>query len=294
MTVRYVRNGIGIVGGGRRLSGRVVSISYDPAARILYVANRTVIVILVNERKIDTIRGAGIGNEKSFWTRAFVEAIDPGLRAPAGFGHRRSAADVYRAATARIVAISPISIVAGDGVEWPPKLRRSSRRAREHGGSQWARLAVHGLQAVKKRGCLLIVVSVAGLAVLATVAFLVYFAKEGESKDIPLIQAVSPNGQRVLGVHEVITPVHGGADHFDIEIGEVGGTILDVVYSHEFVCEDFKPFRVGWTDETHAYVFIGPCGTGRNEDGTLVLHPKSVAWKDVTISFRDLGTPEIP
>jgi hypothetical protein len=124
---------------------------------------------------------------------------------------------------------------------------------------------------------------------IAVIAILFFVMREGESKDTIVARAVSPDGRRLLELHQVITPVHGGADHFQITLGDASASFGDTVYSHPFECSDFKTFRIWWTDSTHANVRYGPCDTGHAEDKTAAPQPSAVSWKDVTVALDGSG-----
>lgn len=124
-------------------------------------------------------------------------------------------------------------------------------------------------------------------AIVIAVLFLVM--REGESKDTTIAKAVSPDGQRRLELHQVIAPVHGGPDRFQITLGDVSSSFGDTVYSHEFECADFKGFRIWWTDSTHADVEYGLCDTGHPEGKNMSPPPPLISWKNVTIALHGSG-----
>jgi hypothetical protein len=113
--------------------------------------------------------------------------------------------------------------------------------------------------------------------------------REGQPQDRMVAKSVSPDGRRILELHQVIAPVHGGADHLQITIGDAAASFGDVVFSQKFEYSDFKTFRIWWTDSTHANFRYGPCDTGHAEDRPMNPQPSSVLWKDVTLALDDSG-----
>ena len=140
-----------------------------------------------------------------------------------------------------------------------------------------------------KRAIRIILIMGAAAFGIAIIAILVLVTREGESKDTTVAKAVSPDGRRRLELHQVIAPVHGGPDHFQITLGDISSAFGDTVYSQQFECTDFKAFRIWWTDPTHANVQYGLCDTGHAEDRIAAPQPSSVSWKDVTIALHASG-----
>jgi hypothetical protein len=124
---------------------------------------------------------------------------------------------------------------------------------------------------------------------IALIVILYLVMREGESKDKIVAKAMSPDGRRLLELHQVVAPVHGGVDDFQITIGDATTSFGDTVYSHQFECSDFKSFRIWWTDSTHANVRFGPCETGHAEDRPTAPPPPSLSWKDVTVVLDGSG-----
>jgi hypothetical protein len=128
-----------------------------------------------------------------------------------------------------------------------------------------------------------------GIAIGIAVIAIVYLAvREGESKDRIVAKATSPDGRRLLELHQVVAPGHGGADYFKITLREATAPFGDTVFTRRFECSDFQSFHISWTDSTHANVRFGPCDTGHPEDRTPAP-PPAISWKDITVVLDDSG-----
>ena len=143
---------------------------------------------------------------------------------------------------------------------------------------------------MRRVGCV-ILISVGTALGVALVAVLYLVMRESRSKDKVIAKAVSPDGQKFMELHQVIAPVHGGADNFQVTIGDVSASFGDPVYTHPFECSDFSAFRIWWSDSTHANVRYGPCDIGHPEDENLAQQPLVIAWRDVTVSLDSSGQP---
>ena len=93
---------------------------------------------------------------------------------------------------------------------------------------------------------ILLLFGAAGLIVLAVIVFLVVDFP-GQSTDHVVRRAVSPDGQVVAELHEVVTAMHGGPDLIRLTLSTIAGNDSAIVYSSVFECgPDFSGYDLRW------------------------------------------------
>lgn len=130
---------------------------------------------------------------------------------------------------------------------------------------------------------ILLLFGAAGLIILATIVLLVVDFP-GHSTDHVVIRAVSPDGQLVAELHEVVTAMHGGPDLIRLKLSTISGNDSAIIYSSVFECgPDFSGYDLRW-QSAHSLSFLykacasDPSNTGQ---GT---HLNS--WRDVRIHYE--------
>jgi hypothetical protein len=101
-----------------------------------------------------------------------------------------------------------------------------------------------GMSLMKAAICIILILGGTVFCVVAAGALFLVM-REGQPQDRMVAKSVSPDGRRTLELHQVIAPVHGGADHLQITIGDAAASFGDVVFSQKFECSDFKTFVSG-------------------------------------------------
>jgi hypothetical protein len=131
------------------------------------------------------------------------------------------------------------------------------------------------------------VLGVVLVGVLVLVGFLVL--DSGGSKDQTIRQAVSPDGKLVAGIHQIMTPMHGGPDTLRVTIGS-SERLGEVVYSQTYECSDYGAFRLQWNTPNKLTIVYGTCDSGRwhTVDENKVWQ-RDTEWRDVKIAYQDSG-----
>jgi hypothetical protein len=141
------------------------------------------------------------------------------------------------------------------------------------------------------KGFGLAIVAIGALVVILFASLLVDFS--GHAKDRVLKKAVSPDGQFVAEVHEVITPMHGGPDRVDVTLQDQRSDQLvqAVVYSRIFECgPDYAGYGLRWQSSQSLTIWYPTCDGGRYRSpaDNWVLQ-KLDMWRGVAIVYHNSG-----
>lgn len=111
----------------------------------------------------------------------------------------------------------------------------------------------------------------------------------GHEKTHLISQSESPDGNFVVEVHEVTTPMHGGPDSVQVTLRSTTAAVGDVVYSQNFECgPDYSAFQVEWQSSKNLIVQSGICDAGRyNSASSNKVLRKIMSWEGVSIVYRE-------
>lgn len=139
---------------------------------------------------------------------------------------------------------------------------------------------------------------IAGVPLAFTLALVVALIAyvPGRDADRLVRASKSPDGSVVAEIHQVITPMWGGADRLEVRLSHANHFPSDVVYSSTFECAGLNDFRLTWTGPHTLEITLGRCTSGpfNGSSSDPVISRKLDLWKEVGITYikSTTGEPE--